>query len=98
VQNGRCVSYINMTTGRSAIFGFRQCAAAGDVGAAQDEPPADALDRPASSRIAPHAAAPAPPARAQSAGPLKKKTQDAPRSPPAAAAVRPRRAEAGREH
>jgi cell division septal protein FtsQ len=98
VQNGRCVSYINMTTGRSAIFGFRQCAAAaglGDAGASQEEPSVDAPARPESGAPARHAAAP-PAARAQSAGALKKKTQDAPRVP--TAAVRPRRAEAGPEH
>lgn len=95
VQNGRCVSYINMTTGRSAIFGFRQCGAADaaleDADAPQVEP--DAHARP-ESVVTPHAAAPAPAARAQTAGALKKKTQDAPRPSKAAAAVRPRRAEA----
>lgn len=102
VQNGRCVSYINMTTGRSAIFGFRQCAAAADSGeaaAAPAEPHAEAQARPASSQTAPHAVASAPPARAETAAALKKKkAQDAPRSSTAATAVRPRRAEAGREH
>ncbi|MFL6336428.1 MAG: cell division protein FtsQ/DivIB [Pyrinomonadaceae bacterium] len=93
VQNGRCVSYINMTTGRSAIFGFRQCAAsaAADSGAAQDEPRADAQARPELNPSASHVAASA--TRAKPAGALKKKTQDAPRSA-TAAAVRPRRAEA----
>lgn len=100
VQNGRCVSYINMTTGRSAIFGFRQCAAADatleDASAAQDEPPADAHARPASSP-APRPAARMPSApRAQSpkAGTSVKRQEPA---RPTAAAVRPRRAEAGRE-
>jgi cell division protein FtsQ len=97
MQNGRCVSYINMTTGRSAIFGFRQCAAAAasdDAGTPQDEPRAGAHARP-ESIPAPRAAAAPPAARAQLHG-ASKKTQDAAR--PAAPAVRPRRAEASREH
>ena len=101
VQNGRCVSYINMTTGRSAIFGFRQCTASAadssDMGTAQDEPHAEAQAHPESGQPVPRAAAAA--TRSKSAGALKKKTQDAPHSSTtAAAAVRPRRAEKTTEH
>ena len=100
VQNGRCVSYINMTTGRSAIFGFRQCAAgaaADDAGTPQDEPRADAPARPESSPTARPAARVPAAARAQSpkAGAGVKRQESA---RPPAAAVRPRRAEAGREN
>jgi cell division septal protein FtsQ len=100
VQNGRCVSYINMTTGRSAIFGFRTCAAdaASDAAAPQDEPRADAHARPEPTPAARPAAArvaPAAPAQSPKAG-ANAKRKEAARPP--AAAVRPRRAEAGREH
>lgn len=100
VQNGRCVSYINMTTGRSAIFGFRQCAAADatleDASAAQAEPPADAHARSASSPASrPAAQVPsAPRAQSPKAGTSVKRQE--PARPPAAA-IRPRRAEAERE-
>jgi hypothetical protein len=82
-QNGQCVSYINMTTGRSAILGLDRCPvgfnAAPNAVAPQGASNVDA---------APHAQSP------KSGASVKK--QDAPRPP--AAAVRPRRAEAGREH
>lgn len=100
VQNGRCVSYINMTTGRSAIFGFRQCGAADatveDVDASPEEPHADAPARHESSPAARPAAAKAatPAARAQSPKAVVKRQESA---RPTAATVRPRRAEAGRE-
>ncbi len=98
VQNGRCVSYINMTTGRSAIFGFRQCAAADaaleDASAPQDEPrpaaPARPEPRPAvAAKVSPAARVQSPKAGAGA------KRQETARPP--AAAVRPRRAAAGRE-
>ncbi|HEX8116237.1 MAG TPA: FtsQ-type POTRA domain-containing protein, partial [Pyrinomonadaceae bacterium] len=93
-QNGRCVSYINMTTGRSAIFGFKPCAAAAAPDAAdipQQEPGQSApAAHAAPARVAAPAAARTQPAKTNA------KKQDAARPP--AAAVRPRRAEAGREH
>jgi len=102
VQNGRCVSYINMTTGRSAIFGFRQCAAADaaleGASAAPDEPPADAHARTESSPAPRPAAAAQAPTAARAPSPKTEagaKRQESAR--PSAAAVRPRRAEAGRE-
>jgi cell division protein FtsQ len=106
VQNGQCVSYINMTTGRSAILGLDRCpagyAAAPDAGdAVQDasgvEPAAAVEPRPAAraanaqTRAAQSPAAPR--AQAPKAAASKK---DAARPP--AAAVRPRRAEAGRDN
>ncbi len=101
VQNGRCVSYINMTTGRSAIFGFRQCAAADaaleDANAPQDEPRPDVHARPERTTARPAVAAKvSPAARVQSpkAGANAKRQETA---RPPAAAVRPRRAAAGRE-
>jgi cell division septal protein FtsQ len=100
VQNGRCVSYINMTTGRSAIFGFRPCAAAEaaleDAAAPQDEPRADTHARPEPGPAARTAAQAPPAARARSpkAGAGAKRQESA---RPPASAVRPRRAESGRE-
>jgi hypothetical protein len=102
VQNGQCVSYINMTTGRSAILGLDRCPAGFDAApnsaAPQDSSNVEPAPRAEPNPPAHKAAAQAPAAaRAQSprAGASVKK-QDAPRPP--AAAVRPRRAEAGREH
>jgi hypothetical protein len=102
VQNGQCVSYINMTTGRSAILGLDRCPAgyaaapeADDVpqAAPAAEPTAAAEPRPTA-----RAAAAQTPAAARTQSPrpgASAKKQDASRTP--AAAVRPRRAEAGRE-
>lgn len=101
VQNGRCVSYINMTTGRSAIFGFRQCAAADaaleDASAPPDEPRPDTHARPEPATAArPAIATPTTPkARAQAPKAGTKRQETA--RPPTAAALRPRRAEARRE-
>ncbi|MFL6256686.1 MAG: cell division protein FtsQ/DivIB [Pyrinomonadaceae bacterium] len=97
VQNGQCVSYINMTTGRSAILGFERCPAGFDA-ASQDSSNADPAPPTESSPAAHPAAAKSPVAsRAQSpkAG-ARVKQPAAPRPP--AAAVRPRRAEASPEH
>lgn len=97
VQNGQCVSYINMTTGRSAILGFERCPA-GFAAAPQDSSSADPAPHAESSPAARPAAAKSPSAaRAQSPKTdVSVKKQDAARPP--AAAVRPRRAETGREH
>jgi hypothetical protein len=102
VQNGQCVSYINMTTGRSAILGFERCPAGFDAAPhAADAPPdassADPAPHTESSTAARPAAQALSAARAQShKASVSVKKQDAPRPP--AAAVRPRRAEPGREH
>ena len=92
VQNGQCVSYINMTTGRSAIFGLSPCATGADqtegaAGAPQDEP---------------HESAASGAAGAAAAKELKKKKPRQPAQteerkanaqPPTNAATRPRRVE-----
>jgi cell division septal protein FtsQ len=102
VQNGQCVSYINMTTGRSAILGLDRCpagyAAAPDAGDAPHEAAGSAPAAAPEPRPAARAAA----ATAQTPAPTRVQTpktnagkKDATRPP--AAAVRPRRAEAGRE-
>jgi hypothetical protein len=103
VQNGQCVSYINMTTGRSAILGLDRCpagfgAVADTAAAPQDSSSADPAPRAESSPAAHTAGAKAhaaPHAQSPRAG-ASIKRQDA--VSPSSAAVRPRRAEAGREH
>ena len=99
VQNGQCVSYINMTTGRSAILGLDRCpagfAAASEAAAApQDsasvQPAAHAEPSTAARRAAQT------PAAAREQPPKGVKKQDAAR--PSTAAVRPRRAETKKEH
>jgi hypothetical protein len=100
VQNGQCVSYINMTTGRSAILGLDRCppgfsAAAEAIDAPRDSSSVEPAPHAESSPTARAAAAQAPPAtRARAPKPNVKKP-DAAR--PTAAAVRPRRAETQRE-
>jgi hypothetical protein len=99
VQNGQCVSYINMTTGRSAILGLDRCPTGFDAAPPQDasnvEPPPHAESSPPAHKAAAQSHMGA---RAQSpkAG-ASVKREDAAR-PSTAAAVRPRRVEAGREH
>lgn len=92
VRNGQCVSYINMTTGRNAIFGLSPC----DAGRGQTEDAAEA------SQDGPHESAPARAAATPSAK-ESKKTTATPRQParaeerkpaaqpPTSAATRPRR-------
>jgi len=94
VQNGRCVSYINMTTGRSAIFGFKPCAA-NAIPEAADIPQEEAGQGATPAHAASTRSQGSAPARTQppKAG---AKRQDAAR--PSSAAVRPRRAEASQEH
>lgn len=100
--NGQCVTSINMTTGRSAIFGYERCppgfASAPETGVAPHdvagtEPAAAAEPKPAARPAAATQAHAAPRAQAPKAAASKK---DATKPP--AAAVRPRRAEAGREN
>jgi hypothetical protein len=103
VLNGQCVTSINMTTGRNAILGLDRCpagfGAASDVAAdaTEDTSGVEPAPRAESSMVARPAAQAHTPARAQSPKPgASVKRQDA--AHPPAAAVRPRRAEAGREH
>jgi hypothetical protein len=102
VQNGQCVSYINMTTGRSAILGLDRCpagyGATPDAAAAAQEPPsAEPAPRAESGRPSRHAAQAPAAARTQPAKPeAGVKRRDAARPP--TAAVRPRRAGANQEH
>ncbi|HEX8337848.1 MAG TPA: FtsQ-type POTRA domain-containing protein [Pyrinomonadaceae bacterium] len=105
VQNGQCVSYINMTTGRSAILGLDRCPAGYAAPGAGDAPPAAPVVEPAAAAEPKHApraaaaqpaAAPTPAAKRAQAPKAAASKQAAPRPP--AAATRPRRAEAGREH
>ncbi len=74
VQNGQCVSYINMTTGRNAIFGLGPCAEG--TAAAAPAAPADAQEAPRET---------APARQAQPAS----RTQPAPAPPRAAGPTRP---------
>ncbi|MET0621886.1 MAG: FtsQ-type POTRA domain-containing protein [Pyrinomonadaceae bacterium] len=97
VQNGQCVSYINMTTGRNAIFGLAPCAE-GTAAATTAPAPSDA----AATQDAPRQTTPArqtQPARAAGATPketrrtrpesaTRPKTQATPQT---AGASRPRR-------
>ncbi|HEX8293285.1 MAG TPA: hypothetical protein VF570_16105, partial [Pyrinomonadaceae bacterium] len=105
--NGQCVSYINMTTGRSAILGLDRCpagyAAAPDAGDARHDAagvesaaapePAKPAARPAAARAPAAQATSAPRPQAPGAAAGKKEA-----ARPPEAATRPRRAEPGREH
>ncbi|MCA1619192.1 MAG: FtsQ-type POTRA domain-containing protein [Acidobacteria bacterium] len=96
VQNGQCVSYIDMTTGRNAIFGLRACA----EGAAAPAPPAAAAAEDAPRETAPARQTQSAPARAartprpesrraRPEGATRPKTEATPQT---AGASRPRRA------
>jgi cell division septal protein FtsQ len=100
VQNGQCVSYINMTTGRNAIFGLAPCA----EGAAAAAALAASAAAPAATQDAARETAPArqtqpAPARAASAAPKETRrtrpesaTRQKPEATPqTAGASRPRR-------
>ncbi|HEX8285087.1 MAG TPA: FtsQ-type POTRA domain-containing protein [Pyrinomonadaceae bacterium] len=99
VQNGQCVSYINMTTGRNAIFGLSPCAEGAAAPAASTSADASDAANETTRESAPARSTQPAPARAASAPkPEKRQTRPAgatrPKAeatPQTAGASRPRR-------
>ena len=97
VQNGQCVSYINMTTGRNAIFGLGPCPEGAAVPPAEsDAPPTQDSATRETAPARPAETAPARRAATTRAETRRARAESAPRPKPAATpqtagAVRPRR-------
>lgn len=103
MQNGQCVTYINMTTGHNVIFGRDRCPA-GFAAASEDAAAAAAPQEASNTEPVPRAepgkaarrAAQAPAAERAHLPKAGAKREEASRAP--ASAVRPRRVETSREH